>query len=97
MGDENRKVAFDMGVPVSTSDWIDAWLKASQGQSIETLRETLTELFTLHHRHVDRITERRVKHELAQTEQAIEDRVRREVEAERIKAQLEAESQQEGV
>ena len=64
LSDENRKVAFDMGVPVSTSDWIDAWLKASQGQSIETLRETLTELFTLHHRHVDRITERRVKHEL---------------------------------
>lgn len=63
-GDANRKVAFDMGVPVSTSDWIDAWLKASQGQPIETLRETLTELFTLHHRYVDRITERRVKHEL---------------------------------
>jgi hypothetical protein len=43
-----------MGVPVSTSDWIDAWAKAGGIQIDGPERESLIALFSLHHNWVAR-------------------------------------------
>lgn len=61
--DPNRKAALDMGVPVATSDWVDAAFMATNGQ--KNARDVLTDMFTLHHRYVERITTARVQANLA--------------------------------
>lgn len=65
LSDQNRKIALDLGVTVSTSDWIDAWAKAAKVRLEPNERETLTALFSLHHNSVERATDRRVRAELA--------------------------------
>lgn len=56
-----RKQAFDLGVPVATSDWIDAWSQAGAIQIDGPEYASLIELFSLHHNYVARVTEAKVR------------------------------------
>lgn len=42
-GNPNRKRAFEMGIPVSTSDWIDAWASLHTHAAPNTWRSRLAQ------------------------------------------------------
>lgn len=63
--DTNRQLAHGMGVPVSTSDWIDAWALRMKVTLEPGERDSLVELFSRYHRWCERKETAPLKAEIA--------------------------------